>query len=291
MWIGVGEVTTSLLSAGLDRAEGICSVVYKSPNRTFSSRASDWLARSKIPISQEPDDISRVSVFFSAVTPAAAESVATELSPYIPPNSTYIDLNSIAVPTVLRIAKLIERSGANFIDAAIMGPVPVLGLDVPILLSGAAAAEWHMTAIKFGLSTSVVSDKPGDASAVKMLWSIITKGTIGLYSEALTAAHRMGLLPQLEQLLAREYGQTGSEKMVLRFLRSTSLSGMRRLEEMEEVAKTLQATSVPAWTVQATTQWIRELAGMQSPGNAHTVEEVVAAISQELKARQGSDTL
>lgn len=286
MWIGVGEVTTSLLGAGLGHASGLCSVVYRPPNRDFSPFALAWLADTQTPTFQEPKEIVRASVVLSAVTPKAAEVVARQVAPYLGRNSIYVDLNSIAVPTVMRIAEVVEQSGANFIDAAIMGPVPALGLRVPILLSGAAAPEWQVSASKLGLSASVVSEKPGDASAVKMLWSVITKGTIGLYAEALTAAHRMGLLSQVEELLAREYGRTGSEAMVLRFLRSTSLSGTRRLDEMEEVAKTLEATSVPAWTVQATTRWIRELAGMQSPGNAHTVGEVVAAISRELSTRK-----
>jgi hypothetical protein len=119
-----------------------------------------------------------------------------------------------------------------------------------------------------------------------MLWSVITKGTIGLYAEALTAAYRLGLLPELQKLLAREYGNTGAEAMVLRFLRSTTLSGARRLDEIEEVRKTLEAASVPAWTVQATASWIRELAEMKAPGSAQSVEEVIAAISQELSASE-----
>jgi 3-hydroxyisobutyrate dehydrogenase-like beta-hydroxyacid dehydrogenase len=233
----------------------------------------------------KPEAVSEASVIISAVPPAAARQVAAGVSPFLQPDSIYVDMNSVSGPTAIEIAHIVQGHGGRFVDAAIMGPVPVLKLQVPIALSGPAAEDFHRLAQSLNLNTTVLSSRPGDASSLKMIWSVITKGWIALLAEALTAAHRIGLLDRVTELLAQEYGKTGSEEMILRFLRSTTRSGDRRLDEMGEVEKTLQSVSVPPWTVKATVQWISELSGMTTPRSTQSVEEAVRAISEELDSQ------
>jgi 3-hydroxyisobutyrate dehydrogenase-like beta-hydroxyacid dehydrogenase len=194
----------------------------------------------------------------------------------------YVDMNSVSGPTVKQIAAVIEGQGGRCVDAAIMGPVPLMGRQVPIVLSGTAASDFNDVARCLGLNTSVLSMQVGDASSLKMLWSVITKGTIALLAESLIAAHRLDLLEPLRKLLAQEYGNTGSDAMILRMLRSTARSGARRLDEMDEARKTLESAAVPAWATESTKSWIQELCHMTDIGNPRNVAEVVRSISDEL---------
>jgi len=282
MLLGFGEVAATLFTLALSPAEGIETCICLPTGRQPSEATRKRLDALGLTAIHEPEAIGDASVVISAVTPAAALKVAEDVAAHLKPDCIYVDMNSISGPTEMQVARIVEEQGGRFVDAAIMGPMPILQLQVPIVLSGHAASDFHQLALPLGLNTSVLSSRPGDASSLKMLWSVITKGSIALLAEALTAAYRLGLLAPMKELLAQEYGNTGSEAMILRLLRSTSRSGARRLHEMYEVKKTLQSVSVPAWTVETTLQWISELSTMTTPSNAQNVEEVVRAISEEL---------
>jgi 3-hydroxyisobutyrate dehydrogenase-like beta-hydroxyacid dehydrogenase len=221
----------------------------------------------------------------SLVTPDAALEVARSIEAHLDAGTLYVDFNSIAGQTAQAVAEIVEGRGARFVDAAVMGPVPLQKLKVPIWLSGTAAHEFDDLARRQGLNTTVVSERAGDASALKMLWSVMTKGTIGLYAESLVAAHRLGLLQPMLDMIAREYGATGTSAMILRMLGSTAASGDRRLGEMEEARKTLEAAGVPSWTVAATAKWIAALNGLPGVAAAGSVPEVVKTASDALATR------
>jgi 3-hydroxyisobutyrate dehydrogenase-like beta-hydroxyacid dehydrogenase len=221
-------------------------------------------------------------VIVSAVPPASALEIAQDVAQHLSPGSLYVDMNSVSGPTVKQIDAVIEARGGRCVDAAIMGPVPLMGCQVPIILSGSAALEFDAISKAFGLNTSVLSMQVGDASSLKMLWSVITKGTIALLAESLIAAYRLDLLEPLRELLAQEYGNTGSDAMIRRMLRSTVRSGARRLGEMDEARKTLESAAVPTWTTVSTKSWIQELASMAGAENSKSVDELVQSISDEL---------
>jgi len=241
------------------------------------------LEKAGLPASVAPDGIGRSDVVLSLVTPAAALEAAIAVAPHLKQGAIYVDLNSVSGQATVDIAGIVEAQGARFVDAAVMGPVPLLKLQVPIILSVAAAAFYNQLAKRRGFQTCVLSRRPGDASSLKMLWSVITKGTIALFTEALVAAHRLELLEPLIGMLGREYGPTGSPAMITRLLSSTTVSGSRRLDEMREVRKVLAGASVPAWTVEATEKWIGELSRITGVRSLQNVERVVAAVSDGLK--------
>lgn len=282
VFLGFGEAASSLVSAGFLKSEP--PTVCLPTGRTPSADTRRRLRECGLTATGEPAAVQTSTVVLSLVTPEAALDVARTVAPFLRPGTLYVDMNSIAGETAAAIAELVESRQARFVDAAVMGPVPLMALTVPIWLSGAAAADFHTLATGCGLSTTVLSTRAGDASSLKMLWSVMTKGTIGLLAEALTGAHRLGLLDPLLDLLAREYGNTGSSTMVLRMLRSTAVSGTRRLQEMDEARKTLDSVAVPSWTVDATIRWIATLAAMPGIADHRAVADVVKALSDALRS-------
>jgi 3-hydroxyisobutyrate dehydrogenase-like beta-hydroxyacid dehydrogenase len=281
--LGFGEAASGLIGAGLLNGARyrVCLPLGRAP----SARTSDRLSQHEITPSLDPSGVRGARIVLSLVTPDSALDVAQAVAPHLDRGALYVDFNSIAARTAHAIAEIVEGRGARFVDAAVMGPVPLLKLRVPVWLSGGAAGEFREIAQRRGLNTTVVSERAGDASALKMLWSVMTKGTIGLYAEALVAAHRLGLLQPMLEMIAREYGVTGTSAMILRMLGSTAASGERRLGEMEEARKTLEDAGVPAWTVAATVKWIAALNGLPGVADARDVPDVVKAASEALETR------
>jgi 3-hydroxyisobutyrate dehydrogenase-like beta-hydroxyacid dehydrogenase len=287
-FLGFGEAASALLAAGFGNGArvSVCLPAGREPSMATQQR----LRTHGLTAILDPSCVSAADVVLSLVTPDAAVDVATTVAPFLRPGAFYVDLNSISGQRAADIATLVEGRGARFIDAAVMGPVPLMKLRVPIWLSGGAAKDFQMSRTLQGLNVSVISLRPGDASAIKMLWSVMTKGTIALLAESLTAAHRLGLLEPLLSLIEQEYGNTGSPAMVMRMLRSTAASGGRRLVEMQEARRTLDTVAVPAWTVDATLRWIAALNGMPGVSDGQTVPEVIGALSEALRIPLGKSS-
>jgi 3-hydroxyisobutyrate dehydrogenase-like beta-hydroxyacid dehydrogenase len=279
-FLGFGEAAAAIVAAGFPSSAR--AIVLLPADRPPSDATRRRLAASGLPSSSDPAAARDARVVLSLVTPDAAVDAAGTVAPYLRRGAIYVDFNSIAGGTAAEIAAVVDGHGARFVDAAVMGPVPLMKLDVPIWVSGTAAEEFHRLATAQGLATTVLSARPGDASSLKMLWSVMTKGTIALLAEALVGAHRLGLLQPILSFLADEYGNTGTPTMILRMLRSTAASGTRRAGEMREAKRTLEAVDVPTWTVDSTIRWITALTGMRDAAAAESATEVVRAVSDTL---------
>src|SRR5581483_7821052 len=89
-------------------------------------------------------------------------------------------------------AQAVEGSGADYVEAAVMAPVPPQRLKVPMLLGGRRAAELAPALQALGMNATPISDQIGVASAVKMCRSIVIKGLEALCVESMLAARRCG---------------------------------------------------------------------------------------------------
>ncbi len=94
----------------------------------------------------------------------------------------YVDLTSSSPEAMKRAARKVEATGAFFVDGALMGPVPAEGHRVLTFVSGARAEEAAATLNRYGMNLRSVGPEPGQASAIKLIVSIATKGFGGLLS-------------------------------------------------------------------------------------------------------------
>jgi 3-hydroxyisobutyrate dehydrogenase-like beta-hydroxyacid dehydrogenase len=277
VFVGFGEAAATL--APLLREQPLSVAVCLPQGRPASASTRRRLADAGMTADTDPAAVADADVVISLVTPDAAVQAAEAVAPHLAPGARYVDLNSISGPTARKIGAIVEQHGGVFVDGAVMGPVPLLKLAVPIRLSGPGAETFNEEAVRNGLHTSVLSSRAGDASSLKMLWSVITKGTIALLAESLVAAHRLGLLEPLTDHLAQEYGNTGNQTMVLRMLRSSIASGERRIIEMRGAARTLDDVSVPTWTVDTTIRWLSALSRVELASEPAGVLQALDAIS------------
>ena len=93
-------------------------------------------------------------MLFSTVTCARAREAAEQTAPFLNSQHIYADLNSVSPALKQEMERVISDSGAGFVEAAVMSPVPPNGHRSPMLLGGNAAAAfcelddafWHAAA-------------------------------------------------------------------------------------------------------------------------------------------------
>jgi 3-hydroxyisobutyrate dehydrogenase len=182
-------------------------------------------------------------LIFSAVPGENALEAAMAAAPLLKPGAVYLDLCTVTGRMAEADRAVIEAAGARYVDVAVMGSFFGHGHKAPMILAGPdapTAAAW-MTAQ--GFAVTVLGPKPGSASAVKMLRSVMLKGIEALAVESLVTAQRQGLLDELlgcfGDLDLEPFHQT-----VGRLVSTHVVHARRRWEEMTLVEKTLLETGV-----------------------------------------------
>ncbi|MBV8736425.1 MAG: NAD(P)-dependent oxidoreductase [Alphaproteobacteria bacterium] len=132
--------------------------------------------------------------FLSILPPSEAEALARQLVPTLKTldrKPVYVDCNAVSPQTAIHIAKAVAPSGADFVDAGIIGGPPRPGYSPTIYASGPTAGQ---TAVlrDWGIDWRVIDGPIGAASALKMSYAGITKGTTAIACAMLLGAARFG---------------------------------------------------------------------------------------------------
>jgi len=173
-----------------------------------------------------------LSILVPAQAPYAASRVASALRETAG-DLAYVDCNAIAPQTVRAIGDEITSAGGQFIDASIVGGPPRGGSSPRFYASGPNTSPFEALA-EYGLNVVVLGDQVGQASAIKMCYAALTKGSSALMIELLTAAQALGVL----EALAQEFEQSQSANWArMQHLPGVPMKSRRWVGEMEEIAK------------------------------------------------------
>ncbi len=189
-------------------------------------------------------------VVLSLVTADRALEAARDDAALLEAGALWLDMNSVAPGTKRAAAAAIEAAGARYADVAVMAPVQPARMAVPLLVAGphAADAAAALTAMGF-TNVEIAGPKVGDASAIKMIRSVMIKGIEALTVECVLAAERAGVTEAVLASLDASWRAQGWDERADYNLDRMLAHGSRRAAEMEEVAKTLEDLGVePAMT-------------------------------------------
>ncbi|MEE2997941.1 MAG: DUF1932 domain-containing protein [Pseudomonadota bacterium] len=170
---------------------------------------------------------------------AAAVAAAMAREGRTPP---FADMNAIAPTTTKRIATAILDVGASFLDGGIIG-WPPLKTDKPtkLYVSGPDAALIDELDGN-GKVVIQLGDEVGRASAVKMVYASITKGTDSLLTAAYTAAEALGIRDILES--EWENSQPDVLSRMARRIPVLPADAGRWIGEMEQISETYSSVGV-----------------------------------------------
>ncbi len=203
---------------------------------------------------ESTEDVARKSdVILSLVTPEACVAAARETALYLKPGQIYLDLTSSFPDDMKAIAAIVEPTGAKFTDGAMMGALPIYGHKVLIYAAGPHAQEAARTLNQLGMNLQAVGKEPGQASAIKLILSISTKGLEALLVEMLLAAHHYKVEEPVLSAL-KQFFSMGFEALIDRFVGSDAIHAGRRVKEMEASVRLLQKLDIDPIMTQATVQ-------------------------------------
>jgi 3-hydroxyisobutyrate dehydrogenase-like beta-hydroxyacid dehydrogenase len=183
--------------------------------------------------------VAECDVVLSIMDPGAAVGfahVAADALRATGRHTLIVDCNAIAPDTVQQIAHLIESAGGRFVDAGIIGPPPRGTARTNLYTSGPGAADLEQLAGP-QLIVHVIGEGIADASALKMCYGALNKGTQALWLEVLIAAQRLGVADLLERELRQSQGERYG--WALGQFPSLPPKAYRWVPEMLEIAKTL----------------------------------------------------
>jgi 3-hydroxyisobutyrate dehydrogenase-like beta-hydroxyacid dehydrogenase len=229
------------------------------------------------------DAIEGCALIVSLVPARAAAAVAAQVaaacrgkSPGAGAPVLYLDANSTAPADLARIAGTVEAAGLACVDGAVVGSASRVGHETVLLLSGPEAGR-AAALLSPAVAVRVVGPVLGQASALKLVLAVVTKGVVALGLEALGAARAAGAEHDAAELLADLY--PGIWDLVRRVLPSYPRHVARRREEVEDAAAWIEAEGLPAPMARATAELFArvEAAGLD-PDRDWSFDAVIGAL-------------
>jgi 3-hydroxyisobutyrate dehydrogenase-like beta-hydroxyacid dehydrogenase len=176
-------------------------------------------------------------IVLSIVPPGEAVGVAQRFAPLLATagkKPIFADCNAVNPQTMQRVAAAIAPSGADLVDAGIIGGPPREGYKGPTFYVSGAKAKDFAALSRFGLDIVIVEGPVGAASAVKMSYAGITKGFTALAAAMMLAASRAGTADILRAELAKS--QPALLAWFKRQVPQMYAKAYRWVAEMDEIA-------------------------------------------------------
>ena len=236
--------------------------------------------------------VEAADLILSILPPASAHDQARQVAEDMSATGSrpvYVDCNAVSPDTAIQIGNTISGSGAPYIDCGIIGLAPGKTGGTRFYVSGADNAP--MLALDgLGFSVTAVGTEPGRASALKMSYAGLTKGTWTLHTAVLLAAQQLGVLPELLEEFRISQASTLKD-MEGRVSRLPADSG-RWIAEMEEIASTFASAGVPSGFHDGAAEIFRLLS--QTPFASETretidpdrtMEQALAVFAEQIKPK------
>ena len=225
-----------------------------------------------------------LSILPPAEAPALAKAVAAAFpGPVSGKGRVFADCNAVAPATALAIGRIVEDAGFAFVDGGLVGPPPVAPPPTRLYVSGPEAGRLAFLENE-RLTVRSLGPEPGRASAVKMCYAALTKGSWTLFAALSTAAHRLGVAEALDREFSESQAAVRERQRAM--LPRLPLDAGRWIGEMEEIAATLDAAGLPDGFHRAAAEMFRLLDGTPFAAESRrdwdrdrSPEQTVAAVS------------
>ncbi|MDA0997324.1 MAG: DUF1932 domain-containing protein [Proteobacteria bacterium] len=233
--------------------------------------------------------VGEADMVLSILPPASAVSLATDVASAIGRTGKkpiYVDCNAVSPGTVKNVAEIITSVGAPMIDTGIIGLAPGKGKSTRFYVSGPDTAPMRALDGK-GFEVIELGTEIGRASAMKMTFAAVTKGSWTLWTAILLSAHRLGLYDALIAEFAHSQETTlANMKDRVPFLPADA---GRWVGEMQEIAKTFREAGVSGDFLDGAA-WVFELLD-QTPFASETRETMDRSRTLEDSIRVYAATL
>lgn len=236
--------------------------------------------------------VAEADLALSILVPEEAVNVARRVAEALRATGAsmpFADCNPVSPQTARLMDSIISGAGAPFIDASIVGGPPGRGAPPRFYVSGPHA---HLMSELNGKGIAVrhVGDEIGRASAVKMCYAALTKGTSALWVALLTAAEALGITEELRQEFL--YSQPNEYKRMEAGIPGLPSKAFRWVAEMEEIAATFDSVGVTPFFHKGAAEIFRLLKDTpfahekpETIDRSRTLAQTISVIARSLPAK------
>ena len=213
--------------------------VYEGRSEISKKRASKYKIRDAGSIEQ----FCKISdLVISIIPPDKAVETANLYTSYKNKDGQiYCDLNAISTITAKKIKLLLDEKKIDYVDGAIMGGPPTENYSPRIYLSGKLSEKFNFLNGK-GIELMVLKGSDFKASATKMVYASITKGSKALVAGALIAAKKNHVYDELMEEL--KYSEEYFSLVAKDQIPSIKHKAYRWVGEMNEISLTYKESGL-----------------------------------------------
>ena len=213
--------------------------VYEGRSEISKKRASKYKIRDAGSIEQ----FCKISdLVISIIPPDKAVETANLYTSYKNKDGQiYCDLNAISTITAKKIKLLLDEKKIDYVDGAIMGGPPTENYSPRIYLSGKLSEKLNFLNGK-GIELMVLKGSDFRASATKMVYASITKGSKALVAGALIAAKKNNVYDELMEEL--KYSEEYFSLVAKNQIPSIKHKAYRWVGEMNEISLTYKESGL-----------------------------------------------
>lgn len=187
------------------------------------------------------------NIIISIIPPDKALKTANEYSKFIEIDSDliYCDLNAVSTKTAKKISNIFRKKNVEYVDGSIMGGPPNDNYSPRVYLSGEKSEE-----LKFlsgnGVDIKILNGAPFRASAIKMVYASITKGSKALVAASLIVAKRNNVYEDLIDELS--FSEEYFYKTATKDIPNIKHKAYRWVGEMNEISHTFKDSGLDGGT-------------------------------------------
>ena len=228
--------------------------------------------------------LAEADLVISAVQGEHALEAASSAAQFMKKGAHFLDLCTVTGRMADEDRATIESKGAIYVDVAVMGGFFKSGIKAKMLVAGGAGEAAVAWMNENGFDAKYLGPRPGSASSVKMVRSVVMKGLEALGIEALVTAERQGIR---EEVLAcfGDVDLVDFREHLSSLVQTHVVHARRRWEEMGLVARTLRETGVEPVMTETTEKTLRrsvEAGIAPADGKVPNLDDTLKLLSEKV---------
>lgn len=189
------------------------------------------------PVNSIKELVNSCEIIFLAVPAKFAKDVAENVLNFITKDKILIDITTNRPNIKKEIGDTYQGKDMLYVDASVMGAVPLYKHKTPTLVCGNGAKKMVDILTPIGMDLTYVGEEAGRAVMMKLTRSIFIKGVEALTLEMLLTAKKLGIEKEIMEGLHKSFEIQGFTKMVGQLVISNLVHSKRRAVEAEECAE------------------------------------------------------
>mgnify|MGYP000168045230 CR=1 FL=1 len=263
-FIGFGEAGQAF-AQGLELQPGIASaydIKFNGGDAGDAVRAA--CERFNVDAASSPEGaLTEADIVFCLVPTDQSVAGAEAGARHLKPGAIWLDGSSSSPGRKREAAAIVDASSGYYVDMAIMSPVHPQLHRSPVLLAGQEAEATLPRLEALGMNARLAGTQVGEASAIKMVRSVLIKGIEAVTTECMLAARRAGVEDAVLASLRRSDPDTDWAARSTYNIERMTTHGVRRAAELREVVATLDELGLPSRMAAATAEWEDQLGSLQ----------------------------